>query len=96
MRDPELISAFCEDIRQWAGPRRKIYWISDEPQIKTLKQRLAGLGRLTITTKIELPESKPIRPAPGANRQLPGMRNPGFALRLTGDPVLCELTLEGS
>ena len=102
LRGSELIAAFSEDIQQWAGPCRRIYWITDEQHINLLKGRLAQPDQLRTVTKIELPEIQAFRPAlprgpappTGLDRRRPGIMNPGYGLGLIGEPLLLEWTLE--
>ncbi len=54
----ELFDAFSNDIWQWAGKHRKVYWICDERQLNHYTDQLTIWDDLKIIEEIELPERK--------------------------------------
>ncbi len=58
LRGPELFDAFSEDIWQWAGEHRKVYWIGDEEQLDLFEEQLWPGDKLTTVAKIELPQGE--------------------------------------
>ncbi len=56
-----LYETFSQDIWQWAGEHRKVYWLCGENQFSLYKRRLNQWQKITVVEKIELPQKKPVR-----------------------------------
>jgi len=56
----ELFTVFSQDLLQWAGANRKIYWLADERQIKAYQSGFLQDGELVTVDKIELLTIEPI------------------------------------
>ncbi len=63
LEDKELFDAFSQDVWQWAGNNRKVFWIANEEQVKNFKQEFPVEDNLTTIEKIELPASRLTRAA---------------------------------
>ena len=61
LEDKELFDAFSQDVWQWAGNNRKVYWIASEQEVENFKQEFPAQDKLTIIAKIELPAARSAR-----------------------------------
>jgi len=55
----ELFTVFSQDLLQWAGGNRKIYWLANERQIKDYQSAFLQQGEWVTVDKIELPTEEP-------------------------------------
>lgn len=56
LKKQEVFNAFSQDVWQWAGKDRKVYWVANEEQINGFKSQLSQYDKLVMIEKIELPE----------------------------------------
>jgi len=62
----ESFTAYSEEIRRWAGDRRKAYVICGESRLRFYRDNLGEGERITVLERMELPrEEIPDGPAPG-------------------------------
>ena len=61
LENQELFDAFSQDVWQWAGNNRKVYWVASEEQVENLKQEFSAQDNLTTIEKIELPAARAAR-----------------------------------
>jgi len=54
----ELLTVFSQDLLQWAGGNRKIYWLANEGQLNDYKRQLSENDQLVTVEKIELPDRR--------------------------------------
>jgi hypothetical protein len=67
----ELFDAFAEDVRQWAGKHRKVYWVAKEGQIERYEERLGNGQRFVKIAEIELGAGLRRSPAVSGGPEMP-------------------------
>ncbi len=58
LEDKELFDAFSQDVWQWAGNNRKVYWIASAQEVENFKQEFPAQDKLITIDKIELPAAR--------------------------------------
>ncbi len=73
----ERFDAFAEDVQDWAGTERKVYWIVTEDRRDRLMENLYDDESLVTIAKIELPDRQAIGPDQRRRHRGPGRRGGG-------------------
>ena len=61
LENQELFDAFSQDVWQWAGKTRKVYWVASAEQVENFRQEFPTQDKFTTIEKIELPAARVAR-----------------------------------
>jgi hypothetical protein len=90
LENQELFDAFSQDVWQWAGKTRKVYWIASAEQVENFKREFPAQDKLITIDKIELPAARLARADMpiGPREQTRPMEGPMTRRRPSAGPTL--------